>query len=157
MTENLMPIFQRRVDEIKEVNPGLTEEESKKMAQISMAAQQFLLESDYKEVADMPREFFEKILQDNELKGLDDRFAVRGLVGAFISDMNDGRIDRQGNIKNPSDLEMMQVMYEPHGTKETKTAQAEKDALVSLHDKLEKRNSQNMSTVMRDRSGPQND
>ena len=138
MTENLMPIFQRRVDEIKEVNPGLTEEESKKMAQISMAAQQFLLESDYKEVADMPREFFEKILQDNELKGLDDRFAVRGLVGAFISDMNDGRIDRQGNIKNPSDLEMIQVMYEPHRSRKTKTSQEEKKLLCHCTTNWEK-------------------
>ena len=85
----------------------------------------------------MPGEFVKKILQDNYLTVID-RLEIRGLVGAFISDMNGGRIDKQGNIKDPRDLKMIQVMYEPHRSRKTKTSQEEKKLLCHCTTNWEK-------------------
>ena len=117
--DELMPIFQMRIEQIKKDNPSFSKDEESKMVSISLAAQHFLQEFDYKHLDSVEDESVQHIFQ---LYGIEQgpyakysaaRMEVKDLINSFVFDASVcNRYNKKGEvIRKLSDSELMDVSH----------------------------------------------
>ena len=141
MTEKqtkLMPIFAKRLEDLKKAHPKYkTPGADKDVVQVSLVAQTFLKENNYKAVDLGNMKLLNEIMKT---LGVDRRYRIDAdvLISAFADDLAKGIVDKSGNILKPEELvEGSMVMLQRHAGDKTQTEINGDRALRELHEKLQ--------------------